>query len=123
MKKAFSVPLSRLLNTGLNSPTATASSPTRSFDPLGLWYNEHYGPVDAVNDFIAASLAVNSFATMGFTISKQLGDFSLANDPVDHTGSGSFNNPFFRIASSAEIGMLGGESVFTDFLTHLILPD
>ncbi|MFV0415357.1 MAG: RHS repeat-associated core domain-containing protein, partial [Chthoniobacterales bacterium] len=42
-----------------------AGTPTRSFDPLGLWYNEHYGPVDAVNDFIAASLAVNSFATMG----------------------------------------------------------
>ena len=94
-----------------------AGSPTKTFDALGLWYDEHYRPSDALVDFAIASAAVNSFGISGFTISQRLGDFSLANDPEDHAGVGSFNNPYSRLAPSDEIAMLRTHSAFTGVFT------
>lgn len=95
-----------------------AGSPTKTFDALGLWYDEHYGPSEALVDFTIASAAVNSFGASAFTMSERLGDFSLANDPEDHTGVGSFNNPYSRLAPSDEIAMLRTHSAFTGVFTN-----
>ncbi len=95
-----------------------AGSPTKTFDALGLWYDEHYRASDAAVDFTTASAAVNAFGAAGLTISQRLGDLSLSNDPTDYTGLGSFNNPLYRVSPADEINLVRSEAAFTNFFSN-----